>query len=892
MSLDIKNAMIKYRIPDMPIYHNFEGLKNTLNNVIDILNGSNTDSGTFSNSDELVKVGSGGTADYLSELDFRRTKAGHIRISADVSSPWKRYGSSIYYKKGNVGVGLSDPQYDFDIAGDINLTGYLYMDSEAWIQNPADRNTFIGEGVRETPGAAGTNDYIYLAYSASSEVRKYWADSLVYEDVVGSSGSGDGEFSNVYGVCSDGTHFYTIENVNDRIQKFLCSDLSFVAKAGSGGSGDGQFDNAQGICTDGTYLYIADTNNSRIQKFNCSDLAYVAQVGSAGSGDNQFSVPEEVCTDGTYFYIADSGNHRIKKHLCSDLAYVAKIGSSGSGDDQFLSPHGVGTDGTYVYVVDNNNRVNQRNCSDLTYVSKIGTTGSGDDQFENPKRVTVDNTGTYFFVSDDSNKRIVKRKCSDLGYINEVSVPAIGSYGLGFSGEIDTDFLDNTITGYNAGNVLSTGDRNSLYGAYAGDHLLGGKDNVFVGYQAGDTATSAKQCIVIGSTADISATLVNSMAIGYGASASTSNKISIGNSSIEALEFPWMTTAGMLINSGAGAITSLTDPGADRIAFWDDSETSVAWLTTGNSIAITTTTLDTIQDIRTTASPTFNALTLTNTSEPALSISMTSITGTDNQAIDITSVEALDANEHWTGIRVKPDGLDPGGADTRIRGLALNMSGIDPGAYDMDLEALRIVMPNNGYDAIRIKEGKVRHLQTITSTAFQATTAHDITIDASAQVSTSESHALDVALASTLGGGHVAAVGTHDGIDPIHQHIGTFTSFGATYAGRLTSGPTYTDDIDDKDIWVAASDSILVGHTAKFDEIELVFGIPATKDCFLKFYFYQTTTGWVQFYPEDDTDGGRQDGIIRYSGDDLTDWQSDYDPGTGADAGYWIKIHT
>jgi len=58
-------------------------------------------------------------------------------------------------------------------------------------------------------------------------------------------------------------------------------------------------------------------------------------------------------------------------------------------------------------------------------------------------------------------------------------------------------------------------------------------------------------------------------------------------------------------------IESLTDPGADRIAFWDDSETACKWLSAGNSIAITDTTVDTIQDIRTTANPTFAGLTLT-----------------------------------------------------------------------------------------------------------------------------------------------------------------------------------------------------------------------------------------------------------------------------------------
>lgn len=63
-------------------------------------------------------------------------------------------------------------------------------------------------------------------------------------------------------------------------------------------------------------------------------------------------------------------------------------------------------------------------------------------------------------------------------------------------------------------------------------------------------------------------------------------------------------------NSILGAF-SLVDPNADRIVFWDDSAGKLDWLSPGNSIAITTTTLDTIQDIRTSASPTFAGATLT-----------------------------------------------------------------------------------------------------------------------------------------------------------------------------------------------------------------------------------------------------------------------------------------
>ena len=67
-------------------------------------------------------------------------------------------------------------------------------------------------------------------------------------------------------------------------------------------------------------------------------------------------------------------------------------------------------------------------------------------------------------------------------------------------------------------------------------------------------------------------------------------------------------------------IEALTDPGADRVLFWDNSETACKWLGVGNSIAITNTTLDTIQDIRTSASPTFVGLTLSGITAEATDV--------------------------------------------------------------------------------------------------------------------------------------------------------------------------------------------------------------------------------------------------------------------------------
>ena len=73
-------------------------------------------------------------------------------------------------------------------------------------------------------------------------------------------------------------------------------------------------------------------------------------------------------------------------------------------------------------------------------------------------------------------------------------------------------------------------------------------------------------------------------------------------------------------------LDTIAAPGADRIVFWDHSALATAYLAVGNSIAITATTIDTIQDIRTTATPTFASQTLSATSNQVVLGSTRTIT--------------------------------------------------------------------------------------------------------------------------------------------------------------------------------------------------------------------------------------------------------------------------
>ena len=75
--------------------------------------------------------------------------------------------------------------------------------------------------------------------------------------------------------------------------------------------------------------------------------------------------------------------------------------------------------------------------------------------------------------------------------------------------------------------------------------------------------------------------------------------------------FSSSNTAALLTTTANGrALLNYADPNADRIIFWDDSAGALTNLAPGNSVVISGTTLDTVQDIRTSATPQFQRLSL------------------------------------------------------------------------------------------------------------------------------------------------------------------------------------------------------------------------------------------------------------------------------------------
>ncbi|RLJ04034.1 MAG: hypothetical protein DRP08_02550, partial [Candidatus Aenigmatarchaeota archaeon] len=288
-----------------------------------------------------------------------------------------------------------------------------------------------------------------------------------------------------------------------------------------------------------------------------------------------------------------------------------------------------------------------------------------------------------------------------------------------------------------------------------------------------------------------------------------------------------------------------------------------------------------------------NSLVVNNTAEPGISISMTNISGTDNQAIDIIGGEALATTEHWTGIRIKPDDLDPSGIDARIRGLAVNMSGVDM-TNSPDIEAVRVIMPptvdqwafytNGIYRAVfdATGWGVGDHVNMIQMTA-------DITGS-----SGGTGHFIDCNLVGT-GSATGSIIGTSTAIDIIHQHTGTFETQAKAWK---RSGAAWTDATTafgsagtDVEIFSADDDWIYISGNAasdKFDVVEVVLDTEANVSIQPVFEYWNGA--WVTLPGVNDGTGGfKNTGTITWDLDNISDWAQSNENSEGTNR-YWMRI--
>ena len=188
--------------------------------------------------------------------------------------------------------------------------------------------------------------------------------------------------------------------------------LSAVAAFGSSGSGNGQFSDPKGLALDTAgNIYVVDTRNYRVQVLN-SEGVFQRAWGSQGTGPGQFQEPWGIAVDSDgYVYVADTWNHRIQK-FDSTGKFVTTWGAFGDvggvlGDPLLLyGPRGIVVDSQKnVLVSDTGNKRIVKYTSEGQFVQQWGGSGTLEGQLREPCGVAVDaNDGVY--VADVWNQRV------------------------------------------------------------------------------------------------------------------------------------------------------------------------------------------------------------------------------------------------------------------------------------------------------------------------------------------------------------------------------------------------------------------------------------------------------------------------------------------------------
>ena len=112
---------------------------------------------------------------------------------------------------------------------------------------------------------------------------------------------------------------------------------------GSSGSGDGQFSSPWDIFIKGDVLFVADSGNHRVQKLTSSGK-FLHSFGQNGSGQDQFNWPLAVIIDSNNkLIVSDRDNHRIQI-FNENGGWLLTIDGNGSGNHRFQSPWGLALD--------------------------------------------------------------------------------------------------------------------------------------------------------------------------------------------------------------------------------------------------------------------------------------------------------------------------------------------------------------------------------------------------------------------------------------------------------------------------------------------------------------------------------------------------------------------
>ena len=219
------------------------------------------------------------------------------------------------------------------------------------------------------------------------------------------------------GMCRDGEgNIVVVEPHYTRVNHFT-PEGKLVSQWGVAGTNTGQLclPRAATVDAHGDILVCEYTLVDRVQKFASHGDIWKLAFGHSGRGEGELNRPEGLGVDRSgQIYVADSCNHRIQVYS-GEGQFRRSYGQAGSGPGQLSYPYDVQVDADgRQYVAEFGNSRIQVFDRQGASIEILGGGGSAPGQFANPWSLVLDSAGSLY-VADSQNHRVQKflRKPTD-----------------------------------------------------------------------------------------------------------------------------------------------------------------------------------------------------------------------------------------------------------------------------------------------------------------------------------------------------------------------------------------------------------------------------------------------------------------------------------------------
>jgi hypothetical protein len=170
--------------------------------------------------------------------------------------------------------------------------------------------------------------------TSGGQVRIYDQATRAFITSFGSSGTGNGQFTQAIFMDFDANYVYVLDQKGSRVEVFDKFSYAYVGQFGNGMFSGNVF----GLAVINGRCYVSDSNPSSIFVFDTGTYASVGTITG-------FAQQGQLAEDGHYLYVSDLNNHRVVVIDPSNNNAVNSTFSTGT-----FRPMGIATDGAGVFV--------------------------------------------------------------------------------------------------------------------------------------------------------------------------------------------------------------------------------------------------------------------------------------------------------------------------------------------------------------------------------------------------------------------------------------------------------------------------------------------------------------------------------------------------------------